>query len=102
MLALHSSINSNVINNAYSNFSSAPQISTANILYSIIGGVLKLPIAKTINIWGRAEGYVFFIGVYTVGLIIVAACNNRLLCRWLRALLDWIRRHLSYSADLRG
>ena len=76
MLALHSSINSNVINNAYSNFSSAPQISTANILYSIIGGVLKLPIAKTINIWGRAEGYVFFIGVYTVGLIIVAACNN--------------------------
>lgn len=76
MLAFHSSINSNVINKAYSSFSSAPQISTSNILYSIIGGVLKLPIAKTINIWGRAEGYLVFIGVYVLGLVILAACNN--------------------------
>lgn len=76
MLAFHSSINSNVINKAYSSFSSAPQISTSNILYSIIGGVLKLPIAKTINLWGRAEGYLVFIGVYVLGLIILAACNN--------------------------
>lgn len=76
MLALQSAISSNVINKAYSSFASAPQISTANILYSIIGGVIKLPIAKTINIWGRAEGYLVFIGVYVLGLIILAACNS--------------------------
>ena len=76
MLAFQQSISSNVINKAYSSFESAPQISTANILYSIIGGVIKLPIAKTINIWGRAEGYVVFVGVYTLGLVILAACNN--------------------------
>lgn len=75
-LALQSAISSNVINKAYSSFASAPQISTANILYSIIGGVIKLPIAKTINIWGRAEGYLVFIGVYVLGLIILAACNG--------------------------
>lgn len=76
MLAFQSSISSNVINKAYASFSSAPQISTANILYSIIGGVIKLPIAKTINIWGRAEGFVFFVGVYVLGLVILAGCNN--------------------------
>ncbi|KAL5361577.1 major facilitator superfamily domain-containing protein [Aspergillus floccosus] len=76
LLALQSAISSNVINYAYADFKQAPQISTANILYSIIGGVLKLPIAKVLNIWGRAEGFLIFVAVYTIGLIIVAACNG--------------------------
>ncbi|KAL4920363.1 major facilitator superfamily domain-containing protein [Aspergillus aurantiobrunneus] len=76
LLALQSSISSTVISNAYANFSSAPQVATANILQSIIGGVLKLPIAKILNVWGRSEGFCIFVGVYILGLIIVAACNN--------------------------
>ncbi|KAL3475216.1 major facilitator superfamily domain-containing protein [Aspergillus californicus] len=76
LLALQSAISGTVINNAFASFSSAPQIATANILYGIIGGVLKLPIAKVLNLWGRAEGFVVFLGVYILGLIIVAACNN--------------------------
>ena len=76
LLALQSGISSSVINNVYANFKSAPQVSTANILYTIIGGVLRLPIAKVLNLWGRAEGYLVFVGVYTLGLIITAACNN--------------------------
>lgn len=62
--------------NAYSGFQTAPQISTANILASIIGGVLKLPIAKMLNIWGRAEGFLFFVVIYLIGIIILAACNG--------------------------
>ncbi|KAJ9190807.1 hypothetical protein DTO164E3_8123 [Paecilomyces variotii] len=76
MLALQQSIFSNVYNNAYANFQSAPQISTANILGTIIGGVLKLPIAKSLNIWGRTESFLFFVGVYVLGMIIVAASNG--------------------------
>ncbi|KAL4990399.1 major facilitator superfamily domain-containing protein [Aspergillus falconensis] len=76
LLALQSSVSSTVIYNAYATFSSAPQVATANILYSIIGGVLKLPIAKILNLWGRSEGFLIFLGVYAVGLIIVAACNG--------------------------
>ncbi|KAL4968093.1 putative siderochrome-iron transporter [Aspergillus stella-maris] len=76
LLALQSSVSGTVINNAYANFENAPQVATANILYSIIGGVLKLPLAKILNLWGRAEGFLVFLGVYVVGLIIVAACNN--------------------------
>lgn len=76
MLALQSAIGNNVLFYAYSEFSSAPLVSTAGILANIIGGVLKLPIAKSLNIWGRAESFCFFIGVYVVGIIILATCNG--------------------------
>lgn len=76
LLAITSSVSSTVQPNAFSKFQKAPQVSTANILASIIGGVLKLPIAKILNLWGRAEGFLVFLGVHTVGLIILAACNN--------------------------
>ena len=76
MLAFQSAIGNNVIANAYANFSAAPQIATAGILANIIGGVLKLPIAKVLNIWGRAEGFLFFVAVYLLGIIIIASCNG--------------------------
>lgn len=28
------------------------------------------------NIWGRSEGFLVFIGVYLLGLVILASCNN--------------------------
>nr|XP_003188889.1 siderochrome-iron transporter [Aspergillus niger CBS 513.88] len=59
LLALNNSISGTVINRAYADFKAAPQVSTASILYSIIGGVLKLPIAKTLNIWGRNRAFTF-------------------------------------------
>ncbi|EPE04611.1 siderochrome-iron transporter [Ophiostoma piceae UAMH 11346] len=76
MLALQQSILSNVTVYAYASFKAAPQIATASILASVVGGVLKLPIAKVLNIWGRAEGFLIFIGVYLLGMIIIAACNG--------------------------
>jgi MFS family permease len=76
MLALHSSIGSNVLYYAYSNFQDASQVSTASILASIIGGVLKLPIGKILTLWGRAEGLVIFTAVYILGIIILAACDG--------------------------
>lgn len=76
MLALQQSIGLNVQYYAYSSFQSAPEISTANILGTIIGGVLTLPIAKILNLWGRAEGFLIFIVVYLVGIVILASCNG--------------------------
>lgn len=76
MLALHEYISTNVLYYAYSNFSHASQVTTAYILATIIGGVLKLPIGKLLGIWGRAEGLIVFVIVYVLGLIILAACNG--------------------------
>ena len=76
MLAFQSAIGSNVNYYAYSKFETAPAINTAYILATIIGGVLKLPIAKMLNIWGRAEGFLVFVGVYLLGIIVIASCNG--------------------------
>lgn len=76
MLALQSAIGNNVIYYAYAGFSSAPAVATAQILASIIGGVIKLPIAKLLNIWGRAEGFLLFVGIYLLGIIVIASCTG--------------------------
>ncbi|GFN14038.1 siderochrome iron transporter 2 [Aspergillus tubingensis] len=76
MLALQSSVSSNVIQNAYANFEAAPEVSTAGIAASVISGVVRLPAAKLLNVWGRTEGFLVFVGVYLLGLVILAACNN--------------------------
>ncbi|OOO06537.1 Mg2 transporter protein CorA family protein [Aspergillus oryzae] len=56
MLAFYSSIGTNVLVNAYANFKTAPEISTAAILATVVGGVVKLPIAKIVNIWASKSG----------------------------------------------
>jgi MFS family permease len=61
---------------AYASFSTAPQISQAYILSTIIGGVMQLPIAKILNLWGRAEGFLIFLVVLVVGMIVIASCNG--------------------------
>ncbi|CAI7594302.1 unnamed protein product [Penicillium crustosum] len=76
ILSMQSSISSNVIYYAYANFASAPQISQAFIVSTIVGGVLQLPIAKTLNIWGRAEGFLALLLVFILGLIVIASCNG--------------------------
>ncbi|KAH8660023.1 siderophore iron transporter [Xylariales sp. PMI_506] len=76
ILSMQLSISTNVMYYAYADFSSAPQISQAFILATVISGILQLPIAKVLNIWGRTEGLLVFLGVFIIGLIIMAACHG--------------------------
>ncbi|KAF9885928.1 hypothetical protein FE257_012218 [Aspergillus nanangensis] len=76
MLAFQSSISTNVIHNAYAHFEQAPAVSTASIVASVVSGVIRIPVAKILNIWGRTEGFLVFVAVYLVGLVILAACNK--------------------------
>ncbi|PKS08493.1 hypothetical protein jhhlp_004877 [Lomentospora prolificans] len=76
ILALHSSIGVNVLYYAYSNFQDASQVSTASILASIVGGVLRLPIGKVLTLWGRAEALTVSTIIFVVAIIIMASCNG--------------------------
>lgn len=49
---------------------------TVGILSSVIGGVTNLTLAKILDVFGRPQGYLFCICLATVGLIMMAACNN--------------------------
>jgi hypothetical protein len=50
-----------------STFSLLPLTSTTSILSSIIGGVIKLPTAKFVDLIGRAEGFAIMTGFATLG-----------------------------------
>ncbi|KAL6886974.1 major facilitator superfamily domain-containing protein [Trichoderma evansii] len=49
---------------------------TVNVISSIIGGVWKLTLAKILDIFGRPQGYAVSIMFTTLGLIMMAACQN--------------------------
>ncbi|XP_014558639.1 hypothetical protein COCVIDRAFT_24842 [Bipolaris victoriae FI3] len=49
---------------------------TVSILSSVIGGVTNLTIAKVIDVFGRPPGLLFCLGLGTMGLIMMAACNG--------------------------
>ena len=47
-----------------------------SIMSSIIGGLIKLPLAKVLDIWGRPIGYLSMIFTLVLGLVMMAGCNN--------------------------
>ncbi|KAH6867181.1 hypothetical protein B0T10DRAFT_53434 [Thelonectria olida] len=49
---------------------------TTSVLSSVIGGVTNLSIAKTLDIFGRPQGFLICALLATTGLIMSAACNN--------------------------
>ena len=49
---------------------------TVGILSSVIAGVTNLTIAKVLDVFGRPHGYLFCIFLATIGLVMMAACNN--------------------------
>ena len=49
---------------------------TVGILSSVIGGVTNLTLAKILDVFGRPQGYLICMFIATVGLIMMAACNN--------------------------
>lgn len=59
-----------------SSFNQHSLIAATSVMSNIIGGLIKLPLAKVLDIWGRPHGYLLMIGFLTVGLIMMAGCNN--------------------------
>ncbi|EXJ68536.1 uncharacterized protein A1O5_08329 [Cladophialophora psammophila CBS 110553] len=49
---------------------------TTGILSQIIGGLSKLPLAKILDIWGRPQGFILMVALLTIGLVMMAACQN--------------------------
>ncbi|KAK8022070.1 hypothetical protein PG993_012837 [Apiospora rasikravindrae] len=74
--ALQWQIISNLTPYVTSEFSSHSLIPTIGIVASILSGVLKLPISKIIDAWGRPQGLAAVVVLATIGLILMAACTN--------------------------
>ncbi|KAI1865274.1 hypothetical protein JX265_008321 [Neoarthrinium moseri] len=59
-----------------SSFSALPLTAASTVMSSIIGGLFKLPLAKIIDLWGRPQGYLLMVIFMTIGLVMMAACQN--------------------------
>ncbi|KAH7235452.1 major facilitator superfamily domain-containing protein [Fusarium tricinctum] len=59
-----------------SDFAMHSLTATTSVMSSIIGGVTNLSIAKTLDVFGRPQGFLFCVTLATIGLIMSAACNN--------------------------
>ncbi|GJD02080.1 siderophore iron transporter mirB [Colletotrichum higginsianum] len=49
---------------------------TIHVMASLIGGLMKLPLAKVLDVWGRPHGYAFCVALLTTGLVMMASCKN--------------------------
>ncbi|KAJ3566346.1 hypothetical protein NPX13_g7166 [Xylaria arbuscula] len=59
-----------------SEFSSHSLIPTIAIVSNVLSGVLKLPVAKIIDSWGRPQGFATMTLVAALGLILMALCRD--------------------------
>ncbi|KAJ2973087.1 hypothetical protein NUW58_g9029 [Xylaria curta] len=59
-----------------SEFSSHSLIPTIAIVSNILSGVLKLPVAKIIDSWGRAQGFATMTFIAALGLVLMSLCRN--------------------------
>ncbi|KAL5342080.1 siderophore iron transporter mirB [Aspergillus crustosus] len=61
---------------ATSSFQSHSLLTVINIVSSAMVSALYIPVAKVVDVWGRAEGWLVMVGFSTLGLIMMAASNN--------------------------
>ncbi|KAL4763470.1 major facilitator superfamily domain-containing protein [Aspergillus foveolatus] len=59
-----------------SSFAEHSLTATTSIISSLASGLIKLPYAKLMDIWGRPQGFALMVGSMTIGLIMMAGCKN--------------------------
>ncbi|KIX04949.1 uncharacterized protein Z518_05820 [Rhinocladiella mackenziei CBS 650.93] len=60
----------------YSEFRAHSLIPTASIVSSVVGAVSRLPLAKVLDVWGRAIGFALTLLIFTIGTMMMAACED--------------------------
>lgn len=74
--AFQSNVTANLSAYVTSDFEEHSLLPVAYIVSSAISAAVYLPIAKILDIWGRAEGFTFMATVATLGLILMASCHS--------------------------
>lgn len=73
---LVSGVSSSLIPYITSDFALHSLTPTTSVISSVVGGVTNLSIAKTLDIFGRPQGFLLCAVLATLGLVMSAACNN--------------------------
>jgi MFS family permease len=73
---MQSSILYNLLPYVTSDFSSHSLLNVIYIVANAITAAVYIPLAKILDTWGRAEGFLIMTLFSTLGLVMMAACNN--------------------------
>lgn len=73
---MQSSILYNLIPYVTSDFSSHSLLNVIYIVASAISAAVYIPLAKVLDVWGRAEGFLLMTIFATLGLVLMAVCHN--------------------------
>ena len=80
LLYFVNAMQSNIINNLTpyitSQYESHSLLNTIYIVASAISAAIYIPLAKILDVWGRAEGFLMMTVLATAGLIMMAGCHN--------------------------
>ncbi|GAM35155.1 hypothetical protein TCE0_017f03261 [Talaromyces pinophilus] len=76
MMAYSSGITGTLTPYVTSSFEAHSLTALTSVISGLIAGLVKLPYAKLINIWGRPQGFALMVGSMTLGLTMMAGCNN--------------------------
>ncbi|TGO50756.1 hypothetical protein BOTNAR_0381g00080 [Botryotinia narcissicola] len=59
-----------------SSFQAHSLTATTSIISSLIAGLIKLPYAKLMDIWGRPQAFCVMVASFTLGMVMMAGCND--------------------------
>lgn len=76
MDSMHSSMSFSLTPYVTSAFQKHGLTATTSVFSNLIGGLVKLPLAKVLDIWGRPQGFALMVSFLVVGLVMMAACQN--------------------------
>lgn len=71
-----SSINSSMTAYATSEFGLHSLLTVVDIVSSAMTAACYIPLAKGLDLWGRAEGFLLMVGMLTFGMVLQAAAPN--------------------------
>lgn len=74
--AFQSSILYNLVPFATSAFETHSLLTVIYIVSNAMSAAVYIPLAKMLDVWGRAEGFLVMVVFATLGLIMMAACND--------------------------
>lgn len=74
--AFQSTLLSNLITFVSSDFESQSLLNVIMIVANAMTSACYIPLARILDTWGRAEGYLFMATLCTLGLVLMAACQN--------------------------
>jgi MFS family permease len=74
--AFQSSILSNLSPYVTSEFQEHSLLTVIYIVSNCMAAATYIPMAKILDLWGRAEGFAIMVCFATLGLILMASCNN--------------------------